>query len=370
MAIIKCPECGREVSDKAPVCPSCGVEIAGHIITCPKCGTVYFNDQSSCPTCHTPTHPETAQAQPSYQAEPVTSSSADEKPAKKNTKVIIYSFLFALVLVFGGIFVWYQAQGGKEEEAYTYAMTSEDPAVLQSYLTTYTNAPAEHRDSVSVRLERLQLSDAEWRDAAVSGSKEAMEAYLKAHPGSLHQQEALHRIDSIDWAIAQRLNTAEAYQSYADAHANGEHIDEATEAMKDAQSKTVMPQEKDAIVTLFRHFFQSINSKNEDGLKSTVAVFMDSFLGKTDASPSDVVTFMKKIYKDDITNMNWRLGNDFQIDKKPLDNDEYEYSVQFSVSQDITRTDASKEKHAKYLIKAKVDANHLISSFNMTKVLE
>ena len=180
----------------------------------------------------------------------------------------------------------------------------------------------------------------------------------------------MHRIDSIDWAIAQRLNTAEAYQAYADAHANGEHIDEATEAMKDAQSKIVMPQEKDAIVTLFRHFFQSINSKNEDGLKSTVAVFMDSFLGKTDASPSDVVTFMKKIYKDDITNMNWRLGNDFQIDKKPLDNDEYEYSVQFSVSQDITRTDASKEKHAKYLIKAKVDANHLISSFNMTKVLE
>ena len=103
MAIIKCPECGREVSDKAPVCPSCGVEIAGHIITCPKCGTVYFNDLSSCPTCHTPTHPETAQAQPSYQAEPVTSSSADEKPAKKNTKVIIYSFLLALVLVLGEI---------------------------------------------------------------------------------------------------------------------------------------------------------------------------------------------------------------------------------------------------------------------------
>ena len=72
------------------------------------------------------------------------------------------------------------------------------------------------------------MSDAEWRDAVVSGSKEAMEAYLKAHPGSLHQQEALHRIDSIDWAIAQRLNTAEAYQAYADAHANGEHINEAT----------------------------------------------------------------------------------------------------------------------------------------------
>lgn len=28
MAIIKCPECGREVSDKAPACPNCGYPIA------------------------------------------------------------------------------------------------------------------------------------------------------------------------------------------------------------------------------------------------------------------------------------------------------------------------------------------------------
>lgn len=32
MAIIKCPECGHQTSDKAPVCPNCGVEIAGKII--------------------------------------------------------------------------------------------------------------------------------------------------------------------------------------------------------------------------------------------------------------------------------------------------------------------------------------------------
>jgi ribosomal protein L37E len=29
MALIKCPECGREVSDKAPVCLGCGAPIAG-----------------------------------------------------------------------------------------------------------------------------------------------------------------------------------------------------------------------------------------------------------------------------------------------------------------------------------------------------
>ena len=44
MAIIKCPECGHQTSDKAPVCPSCGVEIAGKITKCPYCGEIYFKN--------------------------------------------------------------------------------------------------------------------------------------------------------------------------------------------------------------------------------------------------------------------------------------------------------------------------------------
>lgn len=28
MALITCPDCGREVSDRAPACPSCGAPIA------------------------------------------------------------------------------------------------------------------------------------------------------------------------------------------------------------------------------------------------------------------------------------------------------------------------------------------------------
>ena len=50
--IIKCPECGHQVSDKAPVCPSCGVEIAGHIIKCSHCGELYLKEETSCPNCH------------------------------------------------------------------------------------------------------------------------------------------------------------------------------------------------------------------------------------------------------------------------------------------------------------------------------
>lgn len=369
MAIIKCPECGHPVSDKAPVCPSCGVEIAGRIVICPQCGEAYFSDQPACPHCH-----RSQQVEAPVQAQPVgqpQQQSAEQQPQpKKSHTTLIVSIIAAIIIVGGGLFFWSQTQGNKEQEAYAYAMTSDDPTVLQSYLDTYGSAPEEHRDSIESRLEQLRMADAEWSDALISGSKAALQAYLDSHPQSVHQQTALHKIDSIDWATAQKTNTALAYQTYIDEHANGEHLDEANDALKSAQATTVQPQEKDFIVTLFRHFFQSINTKNEDGLKSTVAAFIDSFLGKSDASPSDVVTFMKKIYKDDITNMNWRLNNDFKIDKKEVGDDQYEYTVQFSVLQDIERTDPSKEKHAKYLIKAKVGADQKISSFNMTKILQ
>jgi len=38
MAIIKCPECNKDVSDKAASCPNCGNPI-NCSIKCPKCGS-------------------------------------------------------------------------------------------------------------------------------------------------------------------------------------------------------------------------------------------------------------------------------------------------------------------------------------------
>ena len=52
MAIIKCPECGHQISEKATICPSCGVEIDGKITRCVHCGEVYFKDDGICPHCY------------------------------------------------------------------------------------------------------------------------------------------------------------------------------------------------------------------------------------------------------------------------------------------------------------------------------
>ncbi len=63
-------------------------------------------------------------------------------------------------------------------------------------LDTYKDADEAHRDSIMAHLELLKQNNQDWTNAVVSGSKEALEAYLQKYPNSLHKQEALIKIDS------------------------------------------------------------------------------------------------------------------------------------------------------------------------------
>ncbi len=408
MAIIKCPECGRQISDKAPVCPNCGVEIAGKTIRCPQCGEYYFRDQEMCPNCHhmTPTNGQmdynnsTKQQarQPSYQQEIVENPTVDTnkpkgqqtaigqsapplsprndggtptpKPNKKSHGPLIVAFVIALAICGVCFYFYSNAKSNKEQESYEFAMKSDDPLVLQTYLDNNMDAPADHIQAITARLEELKKQDNDWTNAVVNGTKAALEEYLSKHPDSEHKTEATHKIDSLDWVDANNKNTLEALQAYLDAHDEGEHVDEAQTAIKILKAKTVQADEKTMITSVFRHFFQAINAKSEIDLEATVAPILTNFLGKPDAIKADVVTFMHKIYKDDITSMTWHLNNDYKIDKKEVGDEEYQYNVSFSALQDINRTDDTKEKHAHYKVSATVGPDGLISSMSMTKILE
>lgn len=49
MAIIKCPECGRDVSDKAPACPNCGNPIAAQMVAPKETIVRHIHEKSSSP---------------------------------------------------------------------------------------------------------------------------------------------------------------------------------------------------------------------------------------------------------------------------------------------------------------------------------
>lgn len=54
MAIIKCPECGGNVSDSAATCPHCGFSLAD-LKRCSQCNHVITENDASCPECGSPT---------------------------------------------------------------------------------------------------------------------------------------------------------------------------------------------------------------------------------------------------------------------------------------------------------------------------
>lgn len=414
MAIIKCPECGHQISDKAPTCPSCGVEIAGKITKCPKCGEIYLSYQKLCPNCYVPnpglrdtdssasqpfahstaapvaaTVPPPSIAprpiQPRSQQQPRLStptappppppatsqdSTAQDKeaaPKKQNRSIVILSFVFA-VIVCGILYYFYDnANKTKEKEAYEYAMRSSSAMDLQSYLDIYKDAPQEHIDSIQAHLSLIKQGDTDWTNALVSDSREALQAYLQKYPNSSHKQEAINKIDSIDWALAKSLDTVEGYQAYLDAHADGSHIEEAENALKKVKGRDLQPEEKEMVSAIFRKFFMAINSHDSSELTDACEDVLSSLLGKSSATKADVITFMDKLYKDNVVNMTWSINNDYQITKREVGVSEYEYQVQFTAHQAVDLNDGSRTEHL-FRINGVVSPEGKVSSFNMSKV--
>lgn len=379
MAIIKCPECGHQISDKAPVCPSCGVEIAGKIEKCPYCGEVFFKSEGVCPHCHKPvkaaneivqtevTEPETTTVMPETKPEQPSQGNNSTKKKNTNRTILIISVILAAIVLGVCAYVYNKAQSNNEQEQYEIAMNSNDPMVLQSYLDNFKDAPQEHIDSINAHLERINAQDQEWTNAVVSNSKAALTAYINSHPDSPHRAEALSKIDSIDWAQCSKTNTAEAYQMYIDNHMDGNHYDEAQLALKKLQSTEVSPEERQAIIGTFRQFFMSINSKDEGNLTSTVSDIIN-FLGKASATKDDIVSFMHKLYKPEVANLVWSISKDFNIQKTEISDGVYEFNVTFGANQKVTKTDNSTTT-TQYKISAKIDSDGKISDMSMTKIV-
>lgn len=411
MAIIKCPECGHQVSDKAATCPSCGVQIAGKVMRCPECGAVVFKNQEVCPDCHYPLHTAPAEASAAVEPEPystpadttpeavvtyepepeqpVTTMSPvsaggdggaaggdgtipndDKQPRKKSYIVMVVCAVILLIIGFVGYYTYKGSQTNAEVDAYENAMSSDEPGVLQNYLDIYKDAPADHRSAVTARLDQLMQADKDWTDAVVSGSKQALERYIQMHPGSLHETEAKVKIDSLDWLAAVQANTTDAYQAYMDAHSDGMYVDEAKDRFQELDAKKVSADDKQNISQLFGGFFRSLGAGDEDGLTANVATVMDKFMNRTDATKNDVITFMRKVHEDaNGGTLEFRTNNDWKIQKQQsADGNGYEYTVTFTVDQKGSSAEGTSV--ISYKVTAKVSSDGKIASMTMMKLMQ
>ena len=377
--IIKCPECGHQVSNLAETCPSCGIAIAGNITKCPHCGSTMLANQDVCPNClHSvhehPVADNTSTTTLPKETAPVENTPQGVQQKPRGHRVLWTTFVVALVVALAVLFVGYyfyqHTQQQNELYAYENALQSGEPAVLQNFLDIYTEAPQEHRDSITAHLEQLKLIDLEWQNAANSKSKTALLRYVQLHPESVHVTEAKLLIDSLDWINAANINTLESYKNYMETHSDGLHYDDAKMNFDKLSNRIVSPADEQMISQLFSNYFNSLARDDEGGLMATLGSIVRTFFNRQNVTKADVVQYMKKLHEAaDITGMNFILNNDWKIDKiENIDTGEMEYSVTFSVDQRIDRTDPTQEHLATYKVSAKVSPEGRIVDLNMKKV--
>ncbi len=301
----------------------------------------------------------------------MTQSRPKKKDVRGRTWAVALAVAAVIVIIGAAAYMLLPRPEKVDEEeiiSYVEAMRSDDERTLRSYLETYTGAPREHIDSVQMRLDAIGGAEREWNDVLVSGSRTAIANYLNTHPDTRHRREALHVIDSLDWDSALSANTQESLRSYIDAHPDGEYADEASIIIHEIGARTVTDDERQMVVSVFNLFFQGINTRDEDRLTSTVCPLMTTFLGKQNATRSDVLTFMKKLWKDGVTSLDWRSTGDFQIEKKEVGEDKYELFVTFSAQETAKKGGETLENS--YRIKARVSPEGMISELNMSRMLE
>lgn len=242
--IIKCPECGHQVSDRARVCPSCGIDIAGKLTRCPDCGAYIFKDEHECPNCHCVINAsavpvvsipvgvkqEAENGLVPQESQEVSSAQEPEQPKKSHNgwwSAFIVALVLAMMIVFIGIYFMQKTQKENEQRSYENAMMSREPAVLQNYLDMYIDAPVAHRDTIKVHLEALKKVDRDWDNARISESKKTLQLFIERNPENIHVREAQLLIDSLDFLAAKRLNSMDGFKKYMEEHAQGYYYDEA-----------------------------------------------------------------------------------------------------------------------------------------------
>ena len=97
----------------------------------------------------------------------------------------LLAFICALALCIVAYMCWSNAAEEKlEMQRYEEAMLSTNIQDLKDYLVQFNDAPQEHRDSVSARLNLLTEEDADWANTIAKGARNALaEAGIQLVPG-------------------------------------------------------------------------------------------------------------------------------------------------------------------------------------------
>ncbi len=389
MAIIKCPECGHQVSEHAKACPSCGVEIEGKIKKCPLCGSIISVFHAACPFCRNASEIKSTEEVASKSVAEVAAENIVKKPVvprreprrpvetpkpnenkdKRSVKVMVISFVIAVVLVGSGLALYFSSQSESEHHAYHNAMESTAAVVLQNYLDLYKDAPRTHRDSVMIRLKKLNETEAEWDSVLVRNGRDDYEAYMSTYPTSVHVVEAGIKIDSIDWQEAEADSTYDAYTAYIKAHPEGNYVDVARVKAEGLDPTNVSVEELHATKAALARFFKALAANDGHAITAVTDSILTTFMKKENARNSDVVAYMHKLHATYApAKLFFSIDADFTIEKQDAGDGKFSWHTTFHVDQKVEAPNPTKSVLITYKADVILSPEMKVKAMTMEKI--
>lgn len=286
MAIIRCPECNHEVSDRATACPNCGFPIS-------EAAKQNSTNQSA-------SNPTTQTGQP--QAGP----NAPQQPNKTRATSTI-TIISLLIVALAGAAVWYLFfRGGSDEDeriAYETIIRYEQEDKLDSleealndYFDLY-NSDAYHYSQLKELNDRFSTERADWSAFNKVASAEAIHQFLDQHPDGFFRNRANDVLDSLSFAEALKADTKEAYEQYINQFGDGKYVRQAENKINDLDHKELTAEETIDVKNALKNHFDALADNDKVAISMTLAHKISSYIGKNDATEQDIFDYMDHIHQ-------------------------------------------------------------------------
>lgn len=329
--LIRCPECGHQVSEKAPLCPNCGVEIAGNISVCQQCGTKYISG-TECPSCGSKEYTESN--------EPVVVASPIEEKHEIIAEPIVEPMENVEENEFEEIPTEHSKQEGikKEKESRTSTLV-----VSLLIATLICGIGLYFYKDATERMGNEQLVNQDVKDTLIV---EPVEEIQTRFEDTITNSQPVIEENAEEETVLPKEETDKAEAS-------------------EKEPTGITDSEKEKAVGSVRKFLRAINSRSKDALLSSTASTLSSFNGKSNATKKDVIQYMIDTYQADVKELTWRIDEVVQVTKNDKSDGNTEYEVTILATREVSR-DGGDSKH-KFNIKATVNENGLISATNITR---
>lgn len=309
MSLIKCPECGHEISDSAASCPQCGYPISN-------------------PTAH-----------PSIVS---VAGQPNTTPSGKKRAVLTIVLISMLIVALAGWAAWYLFfQGGTDEDeraAYDSIMRYENQhqldslgAALDDYFDTY-NSDAYHYSQLKDLHDRFFTEKADWQAIEGTLSLETVQHFMDVHPDGFYLKDANQMLDSLSYLAACDVNTREAYDHYLSQFSQGKYVAEVRKLMVELDNKELSAEENTAIKEVLTAHFEALGDDDKEGVAATLASEISSYIGKANPELEDIYTYMSHMHSSGrsiVFNVTKSIVTKIEAAGRNL------YNVQFALDEEV-----------------------------------